>query len=166
VAPHLARRDPLEVALAGRAEGEGDPLHGGGEEEVRDAEGADAVAQPAPAQLAEERAGDDVAEPALRVGHAHVERFPGQGGGVVHGLGPEQEDADLWAVAVGEEEPPAGRRQVDDLARGGAHVLELLGEGAALAGADERVAADGEDGPRGHATARGAWGPGRPPGAG
>src|SRR5262249_8125783 len=105
-------------------------------------EAGHAIGVPEPAQLGEQRVADDVSETALRVGHRHVQRQPGDRLVVGDELRTQEDEADLGAVAGGDHGAPAGRDERADLPRRRAAVLELLGDRSALALADERVAAD------------------------
>src|SRR5262249_24088129 len=101
-------------------------------------------------QLGEERVADDVAEPSLGVGHAHVERQPRRVPVVGGQLRAEEDEADLGAVAVGDDDAPAAVDEPADPPRGRPGVVELLGDRAALAVLDEGVAADRDHGRPGH----------------
>ena len=61
---------------------------------------------------------------------------------VGHELRAQQDEPDLRAVAVGDDDAPAVGDQGGDVARGLAGVLVLLGDRAALAVEDQRVPAD------------------------
>ena len=100
-------------------------------------------ARPRRVEFVGERLDEHVADGALRVGHGVVH------GHRVHlGLGqfrPAQDEADLRAVAVRDDEPPALLDQIDEMRDGTADGLVLLGDGVVLGVGDERVAAERDD---------------------
>ncbi len=65
-------------------------------------------------------------------------------------LGTAQDEADLRAVAVRDDEAPALLDQIDEVDRRSHHGVELLRDGVVLRVGDERVAAEGDDSGTGH----------------
>src|SRR5262252_5810511 len=105
----------------------------------------DAIRHAPPSQLAHQRVAEDVADATLGVGHAHVEREVRSELRLGDELGAAEDEAHLRPVAVGEDDAPAPRGEGAHVDGGGAGVLALLVDGAALALADERVAAHRDD---------------------
>jgi hypothetical protein len=121
----------------------------GGVFEVHDGLGQDArdsVGHAAASQLAHQRVADDVADAALGVGDAHVEREPWSEFRVARHLRAAEDEAHLRAIAVGQDDAPAVGDERTDVHRRVSRVHELLGDGPGLALVDQRVTAHRYDG--------------------
>src|SRR5713226_5455115 len=105
------------------------------------------VRQPPAPELAHERVADDVADAAFRIGHAHVQRQPRSELLVRRDLRAQEDEADLWPIAVGEHDAPAVCHERAHVPHGGARVLELLRDGALLPVENQRVPANRNDHP-------------------
>jgi len=86
---------------------------------------------------------DHVAEGALGIGADAVQRHRVQL--VQRQLDAAEDEADLRAVAVGQDEVPAERQQLGHVLAGLPGDLELVVDPLVLLVADQRVAADGQD---------------------
>ena len=119
VAPADGLRRVLEGGVLGIHDGLGQDAH-------------DAVGHAAPSQLAHEGVAEEVADAAFGIGHAHVEREPRGEIGLGDDLGAAEDEADLRAVAVGQDDAPAVGDERAHVRGRRARVLELLGDGALL----------------------------------
>src|SRR5712692_1154165 len=137
VGGRVAAADGLARVLEGRVPG----IHDGLGQHAHDA-----VGQAASPQLAHELVPDDVADAALGVGDAHVERQARSELGLGGQLGAEQDEAHLRPIAVRQDHAPAVGDEGGHVRRRVASVLELLGYRAFLTIANQRIAADGDDG--------------------
>ena len=88
-----------------------------------------------PAKLVAERLDEHVADGALQIGSRVVHRH---GRDLVNGeLRAAQDEPHLRAVAVGDDDVPAGFDHVGDMARGHRHLLILVGDRQVIAVADQ-----------------------------
>ena len=81
---------------------------------------------------------DHVPHAALRIGNAGVEGQPGDA--PLAFLRADQNVADLRSVAVGDDDAGVALEKGDQVAQGLGCVFELLGDGARLSGARDRIA--------------------------
>ena len=141
-----AARDGLLVEAADRLRRRGERGVAGVDDGVREGRD-DLLVEAGRAQLALQRRAEDVAEAPLGVGDRHVEvelRQPGLDVG--DEVRAAHDEADLRAVAVRQDDPPAVGHEPAQLRGEPPGGVELLGDRGGAAALEEGVAPDGDDG--------------------
>ena len=141
-----AARDGLLVEAADRLRRRGERGVAGVDHGVREGRD-DLLVEAGRAQLALQRRAEDVAEAPLGVGDRHVEvelRQPGLDVG--DEVRAAHDEADLRAVAVRQDDPPAVGHEPAQLRGEPPGGVELLGDRGGPAAVEEGVAPDGDDG--------------------